>query len=239
MDAGVLIHHFDNQANKLKPWTPCPQTCFGKECWCAKTKDRLSATFINALLPKAQGGRMPTFEFVDNNAAAGFVLSPYFSRVLCSYPGDGGTINRLCHPPGLSSKCVPGCYREQAHGGGEFWCSDDGADGGGECSFRPSATSSMLEIQRTLPMGGGQTTYNEVIVEFESWRQYQPRSIEAVWYMGKMPHCSSQGTAMMCETYARQVHTNFMASFGLTREQFPLLVFDPFDWVRPFSLAPP
>ena len=230
----MLIHHFDNQANKLKPWLPCPASCYGKECWCAKTRDRLSATFINAMLPKGPGGRMPTYQFVDNNAAAGFVLSPYFTDVLCSYPGDGGTINRVCHPAGVSKSCVPGCYQFESHGGGPLWCSDDGADGGSECAFKPGATLSMLDVQRTTPLAGGQTTYNEVVIDFETFHKNQPRSVEAVWFMAKMPGCKDTGSAMMCETYARQVHSIFMASFGLTEELLPLIAFNPFDWVKPF-----
>ena len=48
----------------------------------------------------------------------------------------------------------------------------------------------------------------------------QPCSVDAVWFMGKMPGCKDDtGSALMCETYARQVHSIFMASFGLTEEQ--------------------
>ena len=236
--SGVLIHHFDNMASALKPWEACPVVCYGKPCWCADTRDRLSATFINAQLPKGPNDRIPTYHDVAFNAAAGFVLSPYYTKILCSYPSDGGTSNRKCDPPGVSAECVPGCHRFDRNGGGPLWCSSIlGSAIDGECAWQPTSTLDMLRKQRVnAQQSQGQALYNEVIVDFADWKRWHPHSIEAVWYMDTYG-CDDQGSAMMCERYAREVHANLLAAFGLSAGQLPLLVLDPAEWQTPFSVA--
>eukprot|EP00965_Chrysotila_dentata_P192542 6175240-Pleurochrysis_carterae.AAC.2 len=43
--------------------------------------------------------------------AAGLLVDPSVATkaFLCGYPRDGGTMGKVCHPPGVSDWCVPGC----------------------------------------------------------------------------------------------------------------------------------
>lgn len=81
------IYHFDGQGDAERPWLPCQEFCWGKPCWCASIRDRLSASMINAKLPRVNG-KMPLYTDNNGNAAAGFVLNPSFNRVLCAYPAE-------------------------------------------------------------------------------------------------------------------------------------------------------
>lgn len=81
------MHHFDGQGNAEKAWLPCPETCYGKECWCANIRDRLSASLLNAQLPKVNG-KIPNYADVNVNAASGLILNPSFTKVLCAYPHE-------------------------------------------------------------------------------------------------------------------------------------------------------
>ena len=48
-------------------------------------RDRLSASMVNAKMPKVNG-KIPNYQDINVNAAAGLVLNPSFTRTLCSYP---------------------------------------------------------------------------------------------------------------------------------------------------------
>ena len=230
--AGVLLHHFDNQGNDIKPWLPCPETCWGKKCWCADIRDRLSCSLINGRMPKV-AGKMPTYIDVDVNAASGFILNPAFTRILCAYPSDGGSAGRTCDPIGVSANCVPGCYNFDREGGGSLWCDDTGK---ANCAFRPTHLMAMLEVQREVPLTGGIPGYNEVIVDRVEWQKYLPKGIDAVWYL-KGGQCGSTDASMLCEKYARKVHAQLIEEFGLSPKQLPLLVFDPRNFAKPFEMA--
>lgn len=67
------------------------------------------------------------------------------------------------------------------------------------------------------------------------WVRWQPQSIEAVWFL-RTGSCY-QGGSMLCEHFARRVHSELMHKFGLTSEQLPLLSFDPYNWNAPFNNA--
>ena len=69
--AGLLVHAFDSfdqQRGGSPLWLPCSVD------WCAKFADRLSATIINAHLPKLYG-----------EADAGYILNAMITPVFCSY----------------------------------------------------------------------------------------------------------------------------------------------------------
>uniref|UniRef100_A0A7S0P0A4 Uncharacterized protein n=1 Tax=Calcidiscus leptoporus TaxID=127549 RepID=A0A7S0P0A4_9EUKA len=75
-------------------WLPC------YDGWCWEFSDRFSGSIINKRLPHI---------FDDNRP--GFVLQPEAAgeAFLCAYFRDGGTMDKKCHPPGVTSSCVPGC----------------------------------------------------------------------------------------------------------------------------------
>ena len=226
-----MLHHFDNQGNSEKPWLPCPEMCWGKKCWCADIRDRVSASLINVKLPK-RNGKMPIYTDVDINAASGFVLNPAFSRIMCAYPQDGGSAGRTCDPTGVSDHCVPGCYNFDREGGGPLWCDDSG--GAPNCAFRPENMVQMLANQRNVPLSGGLPMYNEVIIDRLDWQRYHPKGIEAVWFM-KFSGCRKQDGSMLCEEYAKRIHSQLLLQYGVDDEQLPLLMFDPTNWDAPFS----
>ena len=173
------------------------------------------------------------YQDANLNAAAGFILNPYYNSIWCSFPADGGTMNRICSPTGASAACLPGCYRFTYNNGGPYWCSPDNPAGNGECAYGADNQVSMLEHQRSFR----QAMHNEVVVNIDEYLRSQPQSIEAVFYMS-IKTCKEKGSAMLCEGYARRTHTAMMEKFGLTAEQLPLVVFDPANWQAPFSLAP-
>ena len=65
------------------------------------------------------------------------------------------------------------------------------------------------------------------------WMRWQPRSIEAVWYL-RNGACYSGGS-MLCEKFARRVHAQLLEEFHLTAAELPLLTFDPWNWQQPFA----
>ena len=46
------------------------------------------------------------------------------NRVLCSYTSDGGTMTKICQPPGVTDKCIPGCWgmHDVNTGARQGWC---------------------------------------------------------------------------------------------------------------------
>ena len=64
--------------------------------------------------------------------------------LLCSYPDDGGTMGKLCHPPGVDREggCVPGCYKNNHPN----WCPDESR--WWHCNGYPSdRLDQMLRVQ--------------------------------------------------------------------------------------------
>ena len=80
-----------------------------------------------------------------------------------------------------------------------------------------------------------QPLYAQVVIDMEDWQQWLPKGIEAVWYLSG-GNCHSGGS-MQCEQTARRVHASLLQKFKLTKEQLPLLTFDPFAWGGPFREA--
>lgn len=67
----------------------------------------------------------------------------------------------------------------------------------------------------------------------DEWVKWQPRSIEAVWYM-RTGNCYAGGS-MLCENYARRVHSQLKQAYGVTDEELPLLTFDMWNWNTPYA----
>ena len=88
--------------------------------------------------------------------------------------------------------------------------------------------------------------------ELPTWRRRLPEpmsslphSIEAVFYIKPSPTqrvgCGV-GVALSgnkCTRYAKQAHANMRAHFGLNAQELPFVMFDPWDWDKPFSDANP
>lgn len=208
--AGLLVHNFDSldKTTTRKIWETC-----GQHEWCKDVNDRVSASIVSAALP---------YHFTDDQG--GVILSPSRVHVLCSYPGDGGTIHLKCHPPGFSSTCTPGCFDKQ---GRSWWCKNDGSWRPGmdhhRCPWRPENLDQMLRQQaddittgrRQKETSCGQPSgcsYNEVVLS-----PFTPDAIEAVFY--------PVGADRDAEDKAWRVHEEVSNAIIETQSP-PLLAFD-------------
>ena len=79
-----------------------------------------------------------------------------------------------------------------------------------ECSWPPDQTGGMLTSQEANNAGG----YNEVVISSNAWEAALPGLIEAVVYVGR-------GGA----SRAREVHEKYLAHYGRTAAQTPLVHF--------------
>jgi len=232
------VHQFDSVDVTNAQWGEPWKLSQGEGSW--GVKDRISATLVSRRMNWGRGanaGRMPTF----SDTFGGFVLSPALlsgdGGLLCSYDHDGGTMQRKCNPVGVSSRCIPGCYREGVNGG-SVWCRRGWTEW--PCAFRPGDLSLMLETQRNnakWKAGDPQQWYNELILSERSYSRALPSSIQAVFYI-RARTCHSENWAAQgdkCESYARAMHARLTRHFGLTAEQLPLLRLDLRDFDTPFS----
>jgi hypothetical protein len=141
----------------------------------------------------------------------GVVFRPYsgLTCLLCAYAADGGSSEKRCHPPGPSASCVPGCLVGTAN---FARCT-------GHCPFGPAALGTMLQQHRQ----SRNPTYNELVLDPECWRANLPHSVEAIFFTGPMPGLATAARAAM------------IAKYKLSRDQVPLVRFDPSDTNAPFS----
>lgn len=119
-EAGVLVHTFDDHLDSNAPWR------VRSDGWMQQYSHVLSTSMVNARKHGVFNGN------------GGVVLSAA-SRVLCSYPYDGGAMN-----------FEDGC--------GPELCSDDNV---WNCAFPPDMLDRMMQIHES----GGQWPYNEVVVD--------------------------------------------------------------------------
>ena len=62
--------------------------------------------------------------------------------------------------------------------------------------------------------------YNEVVLDPSSWNANLPGTVEAIFYVG-----GAQASALG-EQKAREVHSQFVQQFGLSRQDVPLLRYE-------------
>lgn len=201
--AGVLVHIFDNTENDMsakqsiglgaetaEAWLPCDA-----RAWCGGFSGRFSASIIN---------RHQNTIF-HSQTTAGIVISPH-TGIHCSYPFDGGTMQKLC-PPDAPSGCFPGCATEL---GEANWCAHDDAwffeasANIWNCAFRPADLEAMLRHHLLHRVG----QYNEVVVDTTSYARNLPGSLLAVFFLSQ-----SVGGSGESEWKARDVHRRFHDRF--------------------------
>lgn len=227
------MHQFDDTDAAGEPWLPCPQTCWGKRCWCADLGDRISATVILASIPTAISGQRPQLPLFSPDAA-GFIVNPQRASILCSYASDAGTSHKTCAPP-FEDGCVPGCVSLHAYyddGGNRIrnwpgWCGEENpADPhrGDQCPMRPDQLGQMV---KAITAGH----YNEVVVDADSFAKALPWSVEAFFF----PVGGHGGSAAAAEAKAREAHTKFLQHYQLTARDVPILRLDVTNFHEPFS----
>eukprot|EP01052_Picozoa_sp_SAG31_P029022 SAG31_NODE_2852_length_4995_cov_42.074551_2_plen_1180_part_00 len=247
--AGIVIHQFDDTSDPEsgQKWMPCPKICWGSPCYCAKHGDRFSASLLSSQSPPADcsvGDCVPWSSrrqfglFKDSRGmySGGFVLAPSRLNLLCSYPGDGGTMTRLCldehgNPLNPGHPCVPGCGCQDSE---PTPCDNSCAAPPPpttmhhQCAWPADELSHMLHVQQGHGEGTG-TPYNELILSASTWVANLPGSIEAVFYPA--------GCGPECEAAARQTHAAFIARYPEAASTTPLLELDVTNWTMPFTVA--
>jgi hypothetical protein len=207
---GIIVHGFDAMEDPERPWRPCPPDGGG----CATLRDRLSTSIVNGGMHQDDFS-LPLFA-CDNG---GLIMRGESSRLLCSFPGDGGTRGVVCNG---ETGCVPGCVMP-----GSPWCGH--ADGTGWCDGKPwppSKLSTMLGLFMQKP-----GAYNEVVLDARTWGRNLPHSVFAIFYP---EHASAEG-----QYFARHAHKMMLQEYShLTEDDIPLVVLRLNDWENPFGVAP-
>lgn len=242
---GVLLSQFDGQDDLERPWR------FGSGGYDDR-RDRRSAQLIWAdMATHVNGPRIPLFndEFGSREGAdadafgPGFILSSdafdndstTSGGVLCSYIGDGNSFRWLCHPPGASSSCIPGCMSAPPEEC--TWCADKSESGlpctlwggGFGCAYRPDELDQMLAAY-VARSGMG---YNEVILNAARWAERLPRAIEAVFFLAT-PRCEASPA---CRARAVVAHKRFVDDYPEAARDTPLLTMNQSEWHAPFAVS--
>ena len=194
VQAGILVHQFDDTEGGEAPWLPCPPTR-----WCADIGDRVSASLISAKLP-----------YLFKEGGAGMILTPSKAEVRCSYFADGGTMSKRCGPDAPEG-CVPGCCDNE---GKPNWCEDVSASSQAiyQCAFRPEDFGAMLMHHEMRP-----GMYNEVVVDPTRW---SAETTEAFYFvrpkLSEYPLSKERREEVEgFESFARFVHRKFHERYGV------------------------
>ena len=75
--------------------------------------------------------------------------------------------------------------------------------------------------------------YNEVIVNSQHELATLPDAIDAFFIVKGTSGVTNLGYGYVVDT--RKAHQAFLEEYGKSDRDVPLLIFDPFDWNRPFS----
>jgi hypothetical protein len=135
---------------------------------------------------------------------------------------------------------LPGCRR----GTGDKWCDELHVYNRGMCPWRGGQAGSgaglkgMLEKHAERVGGdggslGSKRSYNELVLDDNAWARHLPAAIDAVFFF-------EDGES---REHAQHVRDAFVAEFGLSRSQVPLLHMhiegSALANERPFTLAEP
>lgn len=183
---GVMVHGSDATEDEDRPWRAGSSRA-------DMMSDRMSVSLV--------------FMEKGTNAfgGGGVVLNPDYNSVLCFYGGDGGTRGKLCHPPGLSATCVPGCHERAT----DKWC-DASRASGSWCDGLPWHPD---DLSRGVELDSVRDSYNEVVLDAKVWNDNLPHSIEALLAAPNDPH-------------AEALHRKFLHTYRLTAEDVPLVIFN-------------
>ena len=226
--AGVILHQFDGQEEKGRPWVACVEGCMTQ----GQTVDgRLSSTIVYRALRDRADRQAISLAFP---LRGGLVLHPYYVTLDCAYADDAASTHQARTP-------LPGCPDER-------WCDRDdpfayGADHKA-CGFKENGPAwraedldTMLKLHaesgvRYTPPGW-HSGYNEVIISSKSVNDHMPLSILGFFVL------RDGETVTSLEKWSVDVvhsHALFLAKYGLAADDVPLLSLDPSNWQAPFSV---
>ena len=133
------------------------------------------------------------------------------SRCRCS----GGTRGKLCHPPGVTATCIPGCQQSAR----DRWC-DAASARDAWCDGLPWHLEDMgLAVSMDVHHDG----YNEGVVDAEFWNAQLPHSIDALIATPNDPHADA-------------MYHKFLSTYHITEADVPLVIFDKARTDSPFQL---
>mmetsp|Transcript_47401 Transcript_47401/g.106896 ORF Transcript_47401/g.106896 Transcript_47401/m.106896 type:complete len:188 (-) Transcript_47401:158-721(-) len=172
----------------------------GRALSCGKFGDRFPSTLL-----------YPGQTDIYSKGEGGFVINPSGVAILCSYDHDGLTMKpeKLCHPPGVSNTCIPGCGTERCPED-KFW----------RCAYPADRLQLMMESHQART--GRAKDHNEVVLNADVWVSNLPRTIEAIFYL--------QSSNDAYRQRAEGVHSAFLDAYGVTAAITPLVLFDPSRW---------
>jgi len=219
------MHQFDEFESHAEPWAPCDNHGHGPRCQGDRTfSGRISCMLVfERLRERHDRVAVPLISL-----AGGRVVDPSVP-IKCAYGDDGSTW-----------RASGGCYSR--------WCDRNhpfqtaagrssqrpcGLGGKNEidAAWRPRDLDKMLQLhmEHSQPYHPPRfySGYNELIYDSATYNDALPRTIEA-FFVVKNKWINPNG-----QTFQR--HRRFLAQYGKSAEQVPLLIFDPHDWTSPFA----
>lgn len=165
--------------------------------------------------------------YVNQGSVSGVVLRPDNAELLCMYTNDGGTMEKLCDPPGVSATCVPGC---DAGEGRSNWCVGDiDSLRQNNCAYRPTALTAMVR----WAMARGYS-YNELVLGTAGWLDDPVGAIEAIFYL----KADKESEEREAESRARNALNSLVHDHPEAHSRVPILRLDLGNRDQPFSLPP-
>ena len=216
--AGIVTHMIDPSSDLDRPWLMCTAD------WCQQYADRLPATLLHP------GARMFYTKRGDHSISSltGLILHPDFVSILCAYPSDGSTMDRLClgSDADSGSGCIPGCPNRWSE---VEWCTEQQP---WNCAWAADGLKNMMEEQveglKTASCNNIKC-YNELVLDPRQFISMLPQAIEAMFY----PTWASEDQIK----FARAVRAGFVGLYELDADAFPLLEYDPDQKESPFTIV--
>ena len=196
------------------------------------------------MLPPITEGRSRTIPLFSRSGS-GFIISPKHSGILCSYPADGGTANKMCGAEDATNGCTPGCvpgrlFDDYGTPVAVNWCGEGDAkkegaahvQSAGLCPWRPNQIGDMVRQLISQHPPGTNGNYNEVVVDAAAFGAGLPASVEAFFFL-----TGNHGRDIdpQQEKKAREAHARFLKTFHVTKDEVPLLQLNISDFEHPFA----
>jgi len=226
--AGVMMRVVDELGDPKAQWLPCPPSA-----WCEALADRMPASLVSRRAPRLYAG---------GEWRGGFVLRPAAAAVLCAYPADGSTQDKLCSPRGASAECVPGCPTGHASA---HWCTsqDDW-----QCAWRADQLDEALaqgakkareswekaDRAKRGDRDAIEPEMNEIVLDPAAFVAALPRAVEAFFVFGD----SLAGPLSTNMRRMRRVRAAFLQTYGLGDTDVPMLRYAPGGGSAAFGRLP-